>query len=521
MGRAHRLATGHHRRDLPVHDRHLRRRRLRLHGRSFRQRLHARDRCDSRVPVPGADAGDHGHSRPGLEELLYRHGAGGLGVVCAADPLTDPGAQGERLRPGRQEPGLWPRAHSVPAFVAQRDVWLDRVFHVRRGAGAAQRRRRELPGPGCATADGRVGHDGGRRAGVHHHRLVDLHLSGAGHRHPGHGFQPVGRWRGASVGGSIMSLLQVQDLSVIAHNAGRDVTLVDRVSFDLAEGEILGLVGESGSGKTLACRGLMRLLPSANLRVQGGAVRLAGRDLLQLDDPGMRAVRGGQLGMIFQNPSSHLDPLMRIGEQIAEGIRLHQGASKKDARLLAIEVLRQVGIPDPKARVDNYPHEFSGGMRQRAMIAVALGCNPKVLIADEPTTALDVTVQAQILRLLLDLRDQRGLSMIMITHDLGVVAQTCDSIAVMYAGRLCEHGSKHDVLAHPQHPYTAGLIDCQPAHSGGHALLRTIAGQPPLLDALPAGCRFNPRCPQVGALCTERLPEGARVACHYPLGGRP
>lgn len=160
-------------------------------------------------------------------------------------------------------------------------------------------------------------------------------------------------------------------------------------------------------------------------------------------------------------------------------------------------------------------------MRQRAMIAVALGCNPKVLIADEPTTALDVTVQAQILRLLLDLRDQRGLSIIMITHDLGVVAQTCDSIAVMYAGRLCEHGSKYELLAHPQHPYTAGLIECQPATSSGHALLRTIAGQPPLLDALPKGCRFNPRCPQVGTLCTELLPEGARVACHYPLGVRP
>lgn len=189
-----------------------------------------------------------------------------------------------------------------------------------------------------------------------------------------------------------MSLLQVQDLSVIATHHGRDVTLVDRVSFDVAEGEILGLVGESGSGKTMACRGLMRLLPSPSLRVQGGAVRLAGQDLLQLDDAGMRAVRGGQLGMIFQNPSSHLDPLMRIGEQIAEGIRLHQGASKKDARLQAIDVLHQVGIPDPQARVDNYPHEFSGGMRQRAMIAVALGCNPKVLIADEPTTALDVTV---------------------------------------------------------------------------------------------------------------------------------
>lgn len=183
--------------------------------------------------------------------------------------------------------------------------------------------------------------------------------------------------------------------------------------------------------------------------------------------------------------------------------------------------MRQVGIPDPQARVDNYPHEFSGGMRQRAMIAVALGCNPKVLIADEPTTALDVTVQAQILRLLLDLRDQRGLSIIMITHDLGVVAQTCDAIAVMYAGRLCEHGSKYELLAQPQHPYTAGLIDCQPAHSSGHALLRTIAGQPPLLDALPDGCRFHPRCPQAGALCTELLPQGARVACHYPLGARP
>jgi len=313
-----------------------------------------------------------------------------------------------------------------------------------------------------------------------------------------------------------MSLLQVRDLSVIANNSGRDVTLVDRVSFDLAEGEILGLVGESGSGKTMACRGLMRLLPSPSLRVQGGAVRLAGQDLLQLDDAGMRAVRGGQLGMIFQNPSSHLDPLMRIGDQIAEGIRLHQGASKKHARRQAIEVLRQVGIPDPQARVDNYPHEFSGGMRQRAMIAVALGCNPNVLIADEPTTALDVTVQAQILRLLLDLRDQRGLSLIMITHDLGVVAQTCDSIAVMYAGRLCEHGSKYDVLAHPQHPYTAGLIDCQPAHGSGPGLLRTIPGQPPLLDALPAAAAST-RVARRSARCA---PNGCPKARAWPVTTR-
>ncbi|WP_103308584.1 MULTISPECIES: ABC transporter ATP-binding protein [unclassified Pseudomonas] len=318
-------------------------------------------------------------------------------------------------------------------------------------------------------------------------------------------------------------VLHVEDLSVIAGHGEDEVTLVDRVSFDLAEGEILGLVGESGSGKTMACRALMRLLPSANLRVQGKAVRLAGKDLLTLDEADMRSIRGRQLGMIFQNPGSHLDPLMRIGEQIGEGIRLHQGASKREARAKAIDVLRQVGIPDPLTRVDSFPHEFSGGMRQRAMIAVALGCNPQVLIADEPTTALDVTVQAQILRLLLDLRDQRGLSIIMITHDLGIVAQTCDSIAVMYAGRLCEHGNKLDLLAHPRHPYTAALIDCQPATSAGHAMLKTIAGQPPLLDALPTGCRFNPRCLQQGSQCTRLLPqmqvttEAHRVACHYPL----
>ncbi|UMZ12879.1 ABC transporter ATP-binding protein [Pseudomonas sp. MPFS] len=318
-------------------------------------------------------------------------------------------------------------------------------------------------------------------------------------------------------------VLRVDELSVIAHDHGREVTLVDRLSFDLAEGEILGLVGESGSGKTMACRALMRLLPSTNLRAQGKAVHLAGQDLLQLDEAGMRRVRGRRLGMIFQNPSSHLDPLMRIGEQIGEGIRLHQGASKREARAEAIEVLRQVGIPDPQRRVDSYPHEFSGGMRQRAMIAVALGCNPQVLIADEPTTALDVTVQAQILRLLLDLRDRHGLSIIMITHDLGVVAQTCDAIAVMYAGRLCEHGSKHELLARPQHPYTAALIGCQPTSASGEAQLRTIAGQPPLLDQLPVGCRFSPRCSRPGSRCSESLPQmqalatGQHVACHYPL----
>lgn len=318
-------------------------------------------------------------------------------------------------------------------------------------------------------------------------------------------------------------MLQVEQVSVIVQHPQRPITLVDRVSFDLRQGEILGLVGESGSGKTLLCRALMRLLPSPELQVCGRSIRLEGVDLLALDSARIKAQRGRQLGMIFQNPSSHLNPLMRIGEQISEGISLHQGASKREARALSIDILRQVGIPDPKSRVDHYPHELSGGMRQRAMIAVALGCKPKVLIADEPTTALDVTVQAQILRLLLELRDRHGLSLIMITHDLGVVAQTCDSIAVMYAGRLCEHGSKREVLAHPQHPYTAGLIDCQPASSHGLALLKTINGQPPLLDAELRGCRFNQRCQHASALCADSLPDmrvqnsAQRVACHYPL----
>ncbi|WP_122532497.1 ABC transporter ATP-binding protein [Pseudomonas viridiflava] len=316
-------------------------------------------------------------------------------------------------------------------------------------------------------------------------------------------------------------VLKVNDMSVVASSRGREVTLVDRLSFDLNQGEILGLVGESGSGKTMACRALMQLMPSPDLQVRGGSVLLNDIDLLTLDAARMRAMRGRRIGMIFQNPSSHLDPLMRIGEQIAEGFRLHQGSSKREARAQAIDLLRQVGIPDPASRVDNYPHEFSGGMRQRAMIAVALGCGPQVLIADEPTTALDVTVQAQILRLLLDLRDRHGLSLI--THDLGVVAQTCDSIAVMYAGRLCEHGSKRDVLARARHPYTRGLIECQPASSAGNALLRTIPGQPPLLDALPEGCRFHARCTHAGPDCAAQLPfmrsvgDNHAAACHYPL----
>ncbi|MGG7538900.1 MULTISPECIES: dipeptide ABC transporter ATP-binding protein [unclassified Rhizobium] len=262
-------------------------------------------------------------------------------------------------------------------------------------------------------------------------------------------------------------VLSVRDLTVRAHLDSGPRTLLDAVSLDLGRGEILGLVGESGSGKSLFCRSLVRLLPSSLLKIESGSMLLEGRDLTRIHDVEMLKVRGGEIGMIFQNPTSHLDPVMRIGNQIAEGIRYHQGLGAHEARAAALEILAQVGFPDPGRQYDSYPHEFSGGMRQRAMIGVALSCNPKILIADEPTTALDVTIQAQILRLLIDIRDRRGLSIILITHDLGIVAQTCDRIAVMRGGKLIEEGPKRTILAQPQHPYTINLIDSHPSISGG------------------------------------------------------
>ncbi|MBX4870565.1 dipeptide ABC transporter ATP-binding protein [Rhizobium bangladeshense] len=262
------------------------------------------------------------------------------------------------------------------------------------------------------------------------------------------------------------SVLSVRDLTVRAHLDSGPRTLLDAVSLDLGRGEILGLVGESGSGKSLFCRSLVRLLPSSLLKIESGSVLLEGRDLTRIDDAEMLKVRGGEIGMIFQNPTSHLDPVMRVGDQIAEGIRYHQGLGAREARAAAVEILAQVGFPDPGRQYDSYPHEFSGGMRQRAMIGVALSCNPKILIADEPTTALDVTIQAQILRLLIDIRDRRDLSIILITHDLGIVAQTCDRIAVMRGGKLVEEGPKRTILTRPQHPYTTNLIDSHPSISG-------------------------------------------------------
>ncbi|MBY3046939.1 dipeptide ABC transporter ATP-binding protein [Rhizobium leguminosarum] len=293
------------------------------------------------------------------------------------------------------------------------------------------------------------------------------------------------------------SVLSVRDLTVRAYVASGPRTLLDAVSLDLGKGEILGLVGESGSGKSLFCRSLVRLLPSSLLKIESGSVLLEGRDLMRIDDGEMLKVRGGEIGMIFQNPTSHLDPVMRIGDQIAEGIRYHQGLGAREARAAATEILAQVGFPDPKRQYDSYPHEFSGGMRQRAMIGVALSCNPKILIADEPTTALDVTIQAQILRLLIDIRDRRGLSIILITHDLGIVAQTCDRIAVLRGGKLLEEGPKRTILARPQHPYTINLINSHPSIPGetvAPLLELAAASQParrPLLEIDDLHVRFR------------------------------
>jgi len=320
------------------------------------------------------------------------------------------------------------------------------------------------------------------------------------------------------------TILEVEDLSVAYEGAGTAHTILDGVSFTLRRGEILGIVGESGSGKSMTCRAMIRLLPSSRLKVTGGAVRLAdGQDVLALPPRDLTKVRGRRIGMIFQNPASYLDPVMSIGRQIAESIRHHHRVGRAEAWAQMLNILRQVGIPDPESRANAYAHEFSGGMRQRAMIALALACDPEILLADEPTTALDVTVQAQILRLLLRLRDERGLSIILITHDLGVVYQLCDTVAVMYAGRVCEYGPMHEVIHHPRHHYTAGLIACQPSTEGGSGPVHTISGQPPTAGNMPSGCRFHPRCEAVDALCSARLPSleqdgpGHLRACHHPI----
>jgi len=311
--------------------------------------------------------------------------------------------------------------------------------------------------------------------------------------------------------------LSVRDLRT--HFATRDgiVRAVDGVSFDVEAGETLGIVGESGCGKSVTALSVMQLLPKAAATIISGTVLFEGRDLLQLDERTMRGIRGNRLAMIFQEPMTALNPLLRVGDQIAEALRIHTGVDRREARDSAIAMLRLVRIPDAEARYNDYPHQFSGGMRQRVMIAIALACGPKLLIADEPTTALDVTIQAQILRLLIGLKARVGAAVILITHDLGIVAETCQRVMVMYAGKKIEEAPDETLFDRPAHPYTRGLIAAKPgagAQTPGERLAE-IPGVVPSLTEPITGCAFAPRCPIANDRCRKDSPLFAEIAPHH------
>jgi oligopeptide transport system ATP-binding protein len=324
-------------------------------------------------------------------------------------------------------------------------------------------------------------------------------------------------------------VLEVDDLHVEFRTRSGVVNAVNGVSYSLAEGETLAILGESGSGKSVSAQAIMGILDSPPAVVTGGGIHFKGRDLLTLSPEEQRRVRGPGIAMIFQDALSSLNPVYSVGFQIGEMFRAHRGTSKRDAKKHAIELMDRVGIPAAASRVDDYPHQFSGGMRQRVMIAMAIALDPRVLIADEPTTALDVTVQAQVMDLLGDLQRDTGMGLVLITHDLGVVNEVADNVAVMYAGRIVERGTVDDVFGNPAHPYTDGLMDSVPQveHKGGR--LQPIVGQPPNLAAIPPGCPFHPRCSRrrlgadalPGRVCDTDIPPlrlvvpGREAACHY------
>lgn len=298
-------------------------------------------------------------------------------------------------------------------------------------------------------------------------------------------------------------LLDVKNLRTRFHTGQQPLTAVDNISFEIRQGEVFGLVGESGCGKSATCRSLLRLFGGAAATVSAERMQFDGLELAGLSEAQLSEVRGRQISMVFQDPMTSLNPTMRIGEQIAEGLRRHDhltGAALRDA---TIALLRSVGVTSPEQRLRAWPHEFSGGMRQRVLIAIALACKPRLLIADEPTTALDVTIQDQILKLLLRLRRDNGLSVLLVTHDLGVVAQTCDRVAVMYAGRIVESADTRQLFRRPSHPYTRALLNALPSLTGPRQTLKPIGGEPPNLAAPPSGCRFHPRCPDAIARCRE------------------
>ncbi len=317
-------------------------------------------------------------------------------------------------------------------------------------------------------------------------------------------------------------LLDVIQLTTEFHMPRGKIFANKGVSLSVERGKTLGIVGESGSGKSVFCRSILRLIPSPPGYITGGEVWFDGRDLLKLSEDEMQKIRGTEITMIFQDPMTSLNPVWRIGDQITEGLRVHRKVSGREAREIGIHLLRQVGIPSPEQRIDEYPHRLSGGMRQRIMIAMAIAAKPKLLLADEPTTALDVTIQDQILALLLELQAQVGMSIILVSHDMGIVAETSDRVAVMYAGQVMEQAETAAIFRDPKHPYTVGLLNSIPRMEGKKERLIPIEGQPPNLLRLPKGCPFAERCPVATPDCAETpiaLREVAPdhyTACHYP-----
>ena len=336
----------------------------------------------------------------------------------------------------------------------------------------------------------------------------------------------LGKTRNSRAKNDVMSnpLLQLQDLHVHFRTDDGLVRAVNGVSFDLQAGETLGVVGESGSGKSVTCLAMMGLVPRPPGIVAGGKAIYEGQDLLALDQKGLAKIRGRKIAMIFQDPMTALNPFLTVEEQLTEVTRLHLGHTRQQARKHAIEMLGKVGIPAPDRRIDDYPHQFSGGMRQRVMIAMALSCQPDLLIADEPTTALDVTIQAQMLELIKELQKTEGTAVILITHALGVVASVCDRVLVMYAGKIVEEASVGSLFAQPRHPYTLGLLKSIPRWDADHTgPLQAIPGQPPDMLRPPGGCPFHPRCPFVMDICKLEEPQltpadhGGRKACFADL----
>ena len=314
-------------------------------------------------------------------------------------------------------------------------------------------------------------------------------------------------------------ILEVKDLRVVFKNDGKENTAVDGVSFDVERGEVLCIVGESGCGKSVTSLSIMQLVATPPGRYAGGQILFEGQNILGKNNKQMGKIRGKNISMIFQEPMTALNPIHKIGAQISEALRIHDNYEKKDAWKKAIEMLAMVGVPDPARCAASYPHQLSGGMRQRVMIAMALSCNPQLLIADEPTTALDVTIQAQILDIIRKAKEERGMTVIFITHDLGVVAEIAQRVIVMYAGKIVEEAPCKDLFANPLHPYTRGLLRCIPRIDQKQGELDIITGQVPAPSNVPSGCRFHPRCPNCMGICKEKEPplvtiEGRRVACH-------